>query len=154
MTKRISKAIDIFLNAIENNTLIKGNCSECAVSNLVENGLGIEVDIENNFPLNSFWIGGFCTDSNKQIVNEKYFNDEDFIKNIKATDFSIKELMKIEYAFETNTKLYNKSLYNKNEIRDDLIKGLEAVIQIMMDFDDVKDSIYEVFTSKAKLISI
>lgn len=38
MTQRVQKAIDIFLDAINNGTLAKGSCTRCAVGNLVRAG--------------------------------------------------------------------------------------------------------------------
>ena len=43
MTERISKAIDIFLDAVNNGTLAKGTCIACAVGNLVAHGMGGEI---------------------------------------------------------------------------------------------------------------
>ena len=46
MTPRIQKAIDIFLDAINQGTLAKGSCAACAVGNLVAHGLNY--DLINN----------------------------------------------------------------------------------------------------------
>jgi hypothetical protein len=64
--------------------------------------------------------------------------------------------MKIENAFETNTKIncYLYSEYSKEQIRKDQIKGLEAAVKVMLKFDDQQDDVKEVFTRKAELIEI
>ena len=157
MTKRIQKAIDIFLDAINNGTLGKGSCRACAVGNLVAHGLGGKVyktaDGFESTIEEINWGKCFSTYNNKQIVCLEYKN---YIQNeIKATDFSLEELMQIEYAFETNTKIeymyYDR--YSIQKIKQDQIKGLEAVIKVMLTFDDIKPNneseyINEVFTSK------
>jgi len=38
---------------------------------------------------------------------------------------------------------------SKEELRKDQVKALEAVVEVMMSFDDVKDAVEEVFTHKA-----
>lgn len=59
-------------------------------------------------------------------------------------------------TFETNTRIsYHKyDYYTSEEIRADQIKGLEAVVQVMLDFDDCKELVQEIFTSKAELIPV
>lgn len=166
MTPRIQKAIDIFLDAINQGTLAKGSCAACAVGNLVANGIGGKIYKKNNdFDLrfyfdcdkeNSYWGRLFYTADGRQRFNEESIFYEKAIENIKATDFTLKELMKIEYAFETNTcidfNIYNN--YSKEEIRKDQIKGLEAVVKVMLEFDEQRDDVKEVFTSKAELIPL
>src|SRR3972149_2396144 len=145
ITPRISKAVDIFLDAINNGTLAKGDCTKCAVGNLC-NG-------------RHEWRFRFCTAKDKQEFNWVPFfsNIEETLsiadKVISSTDFSKEELMKIEYAFETNTKIDWHS-YKKNypkEIRADQINGLKAVVKVMLTFDDCKENVDEVFTNKAEL---
>lgn len=153
MTQRISKAIDIFLDAVNNGTLAKGNCVACAVGNLVAHGLGCEITYENRFRCsgdNTSWSDAFYTSDFDQTVNDHAFDKECVVKNIEVTDFNIEELMAIEYAFETNTKILSE-VYHRHSpeaIRADQIRGLEAVINVMMEFDDVKADVKEVFTNK------
>lgn len=165
MTERISKAIDIFLDAVNNGTLAKGTCIACAVGNLVAHGLGGEIkfnperDHENMFLSNvenAEWKYAFCTRQGKQEINDWWFKQEDVKRNIRATDFNIDELAQIEFAFETNTKIdiYEYKEVTAEEIRADQIKGLEAVINVMMTFDDVKADVKEVFTNKLEPVSV
>jgi hypothetical protein len=78
------------------------------------------------------------------------------IKNIQSTKFTLQELMYIENAFETNTEIncYVYSDYSEEEIRKDQIRGLEAVIKVMLKFDEQSDDVKEVFTKKAELIAV
>jgi hypothetical protein len=153
MTERISKAIDIFLDAVNNGTLAKGNCVACAVGNLVAHGLGCEITYYNRFRCsvdNTSWSSAFYTADFEQTVNEWRLSYDDVIRNIEATDFNIEELMAIEYAFETNTKIHAETYhhYSPEAIRADQVRGLEAVVNVMMGFDDVKADVKEVFTNK------
>ncbi len=153
MTQRISKAIDIFLDAVNNGTLAKGNCMACAVGNLVAHGLGCEITYDNRFRCsgdNTSWSDAFYTHEYEQNVNDHAFDRERVVKNIEATDFNIEELMAIEYAFETNTKIHASEYHHHSPkaIRADQVRGLEAVVNVMMGFDDVKADVKEVFTNK------
>lgn len=160
MTNRIEKAIDIFLDAVNSGTLAKGTCAACAVGNLVAHGMNgtiskvksqhgdhdaFKSDVEN-----SNWAYAFTTSEGDQTIYGGYLNDPLVLSNVEATDFTIKELAKIEFAFETNTKIrFTKyHLATPKQIRADQIKGLEAVINVMMTFDDVKADVKEVFTNK------
>lgn len=162
MTNRIQNAIDIFLDAINKGTLAKGNCAACAVGNLVAAGLGGTIKINQLYGeancnvYNWAWNAYFVTCDGNQKVTSYMKDVPSVVKNIKATEFTGKELMKIEYAFETNTDIpLSNYQYNTDEaIRADQIKGLEAVVKVMMGFDDCTDSVAEVFTNKAELIAI
>lgn len=169
MTQRISHAIDVFLRAIEQGTLAKGDCTACAVGNLVADSiggvitreerlsrvdkvLGIITTFRCNLP-NHNWAKLFFTAGKEQIKIYSFATGKIIYKN---TGFTVEELAKIEYAFETNTQItaVNYSKHTKEEIRQDQIKGLEAVIQVMLDFDDCKELVQDVFTSKAQLIEV
>ncbi len=183
MTERINEAIEVFLKAIEVGSLAKGNCAACAVGNLVAHGMiEKESDIIITNPLNyeeslsevkevcfddedlgrvssQNWSALFCTmvDGNQHIRRALYLEQiEAGLKVISYTKFTEEELAKIEYAFETNTEIgwsqYN--YYTKEQIRQDQMRGLEAVVQVMLDFDDCKELVSEVFTKRAELIPV
>ncbi len=174
MTERVMKAVDIFLDAINEGTLAKGSCTACAVGNLVARGLGGKVKIlsinghkfstcidENrNHVENREWASAFRTYNGKQSVEDVYLNNREVINNIEATDFTAKELMQIEYAFETNTKIEFSSyhLFYPKQIRADQINGLEAVVKVMLTFEEgvpaTDEVVKEIFTDKANLIPI
>jgi hypothetical protein len=168
MTKRIQNAIDIFLDAINEGTLGKGACVACAVGNLVAYGMGSKVVNDGVFfdtepkVHNNIWGGLFCTVGNSQTVTPniheaiKHSWYKDLRKAIKKIDFTIDELMQIEFAFETNTKIIHKlyNIHTKEEVRADQIKGLEAVVKLMLTFDEQVDDVKEIFTKKAELIPL
>lgn len=165
MTDRVQRAIDTLLDAINNRTLAKGTCVACAVGNLVAKGMGAEIERithpkQTSFQCNEdngYWGKLFYTSHGYQkrlITDEKW--EKNAMENIKATEFSLAELMAIEFAFETNTEIswehYHR--HSDEEIKKDQIKGLEAVINVMMDFDDIKEDVKEVFTKKVKIESV
>lgn len=166
MTERIKKAIDIFLDAINEGTLMKAHCGACAVGNLCANALGMKINPTtvrkakkfHDMP-NALWKCLFQTDElgfqdfRRYDLMEYWESAEQLISK---TGFSEVELSKIEYAFETNTKINWDRYYmhSKQEIRADQIRGLEAVVKVMLTFDDCKESVQEVFTSKAELIPV
>lgn len=157
MTERISEAIDILLDAVNNRTLAKGICSACAVGNLIAAGLCEKVYCGSEYKEyycnkdNTSWKYLFITNFNGvQEINEEELNDKQIMKLINATKFTWKELALIENTFERNTSIYydKYSKYTKKEILQDQIKGLEAVVQVMLDFDNCINNVYEIFTSK------
>ena len=160
MTPRIQKAIDTFLDSLNEGTLAKGTCVACAVGNLVAAGAGAKIteDLESCAGyLNSTWSFAFSTNSEgTRRIDKSYFDNEEVIDNISKTDFSIHELMQIEYAFETNTEISYISYDNcsRKSIRQDQIKGLEAVVKVMLSFDEQVEDVKEVFTHKAELIPL
>lgn len=162
MTPRIENAINVFLKALEQGTLAKAACTACAVGNLVADGMNHDINLDDDYKpfiaRNAYWGSLFTTTDGKQRISDpdylRKLEYEKAVDNIESTEFTQEELMAIEYAFETNTEIII-SCYkdtSKQDIRADQMKGLEAVVEVMMDFDDVKDSIQEVFTSKAELI--
>ena len=165
MTNRIEKAIDIFLDAVNNGTLAKGSCVACAVGNLVTHGMNGTIsktkskfDNYNVFEsdvASSNWSNAFVTCEGNQNIYVNNFKDPMVLSNVEATDFTIFELAQIEFAFEKNTKIpYNAyHLVTPEEIRADQIKGLEAVINVMMKFDEVEADVKEVFTNKLQPVS-
>jgi hypothetical protein len=158
MTQRIQEAIDIFLDAINNGTLAKGSCHACAVGNLVAAGQGgIIINYNECTTVNNAWGKLFSTNYfGHQSYYKSFEHDPMVIKNIQSTKFTLQELVVIENVFETNTKIncYLYSDYSNEEIRKDQIRGLEAVVKVMLKFDEQNDDVKEVFTKKAELIAV
>jgi hypothetical protein len=160
MTERVKKAIDIFLDAINQGNLAKGECTACAVGNLVAHGMGCSnLDEDNKTMLGvGSWGFAFITDeNNNQHVYPTVFQNSDIVKCVEATHFTIQELIQIEYAFETSTSIYIDEYihHSKEEIRVDQIKGLAAVIKVMLGFEeDMTTKVEKVFTEKAMTIPL
>lgn len=164
MTPRIERAINVFLDAINNGTLAKATCAACAVGNLVAAGMKIKPIIpdsvkkdESEIVDNEHWMYRII-ELREGRVRPYYIlqNPEKADRCIAATEFNLKELNEIERAFEMATVIYfeDYSFYSKERIREDQINGLAAVVKVMLEFDDCKDSVEEVFTKRAELIPI
>ena len=165
MTERVKKAIDIFLDAINNGTLAKGTCRACACANLVAAELGVkcvlpesrQVRESENITEEMHWFRAikYYVPNRKEMITY-HLDLEKGIETIHKTGFTVAEFKKIERAFESNTRFnYLDYTYQKPEaIRADQINGLKAVVAVMLTFDDCKESIEEVFTQKAELIPI
>lgn len=139
---RIEKAIDIFLDALNNGALIKGSCAHCAVGNLVNH---------NSSDLYTRWSSVFCTINGIQTIDLTQLADIERVVN--STDFTLTELMQIEYEFETNTTIEHFRYFGncKLEIREDQLRGLRAVIAVMETFEKFPNNYVEEFNVKAVL---
>jgi|GEM_PF-2224002 len=175
MTKRVQKAIDILLDALNEGTLMKGHCCVCAVGNLVRAGM-----LENGgkrAPKNSSLlprVSGFAVTAGgvfsgdwgmlfrsahgrqHTVKNLIPWKEEHALKAITYTDFTKEELMQIEFAFETNTSINTLYGYrgSKAELRKDQIRGLEAVVKVMLSFEESTEDAKEVFTKRAEAIPV
>jgi hypothetical protein len=164
MTKRFEKAYNALYNGFMNGTLGKGTCHACAIGNMVADAMGAKIyyDKENSKldcnKDNAFWGQLFATSVlGKQ---NRYYVGLEFLpitqKNIrkveKLTGYSVDELCKIEYAFETNTQIHN--LYyqfaTEQEVMDDQFNGLMAVMDVLIELDDIKEGTKYKETFKTK----
>lgn len=178
MSPRTQKAIDIFLDALNEGTLTKGDCAACAVGTLCRTGMlekypsdqlkevdgklmvkGKDILLPsyfNNILLlgNQAWRTLFFTADSGQSVNFFGLSDEDLNKVrefiLPLTDFTEEELRQIEYTFESTTGL--KSQNPQYNSRESQIASLAAVVNLMLSWDEAPEKVEEVFTSKAELI--
>jgi hypothetical protein len=164
MTERVQKAIDIFLDSLNDGTLIAGNCAACAVGNLVAANCGVKLylttdscgdkivrpeydsaflpELGREAKLRS-WVNLFCTGLRQVRANIEGFipeTQEEMMAIVNRTGFTIDELAEIEYTFETVAS------------HQGVIHALEAVVQVMLNFDDNVEDVKEVFTNKAEAI--
>lgn len=165
MTERVQKAIDIFLDSLNDGTLVAGNCAACAVGNLVAANCGVKLsvgkymdgsikvspehdtaflpELGREAQLRS-WVNLFCTSDRGQMRSSiKGFTPEmqkEMLAIVNRTGFTIDELAEIEYTFETVAR------------HQGVIDALEAVVQVMLNFDDNVEDVKEVFTKKAEAI--
>lgn len=157
MTDRIKDAIDVFLDALNNGTLMAGTPCGCAVGNLVADKMGIKLTKEDLFRHknigNDGWFNYGYYNCAENTANPKIIDNE----QSRMTGFTIEELAKIEQTFEDNSSInndYDLKRLPPERIRKDQIHALEAVIKVMLEFDEQKESVREVFTEKAELIPV
>lgn len=162
MEQRVKNAIAVFIKAIDTRTLAKGTCVACAVGNLVAAGKGAKITkVEKSFgqiefestEKNWFWKQLFMTSNGRQETFPTMLEAPIVMKDIESTEFTWEELAQIEYAFETNSNInfHDYHRFNSDEILNDQIAGLEAVIEVMLSFsNDTKTDVKKVFTEKVK----
>jgi hypothetical protein len=151
MTARFEKAYNALYNAFMNDTLAKGTCAACAVGNIVADAIGgkilfnssrdsWECDLENG------WWGDMfvTTHSFKQRIVTIKRNPE--VKSLRKriytlTGYKWNELAKVEKAFEKNTEIEYcyYDCYSEKEIKEDQFKGVMAVMDVLIELDDIKE---------------
>jgi len=166
MTERVQRAIDIFLDSLNDGTLVAGSCAACAVGNLVAANCGVKLysrlDSDGDKTVTTeyntvflpelgkparlrSWVNLFCTGDSQTRGNIQDFSSdlqEEMLAIVNRTGFTIDELAEIEYTFETVAR------------HQGVIHALEAVVKVMMNFDDNVEDVKEVFTNKAEAIFI
>lgn len=150
MTQRFEKAYNALLKAFMDDTLAKGSCSACAVGNIVADAMGAKVykhssGVEYSCDVcNSWWSTMFMTTSSGQSITTIKQNPKvaDYRKRIKElTGYTWRQLAKVEFAFEQNTKIGHMRYceYSEKEIMEDQFNGLMAVMDVLIKLDDVKE---------------
>jgi len=142
MTKRFEGALTALVDSFFNDTLKKGTCVGCAVGNIVAHAQGSKVYKDENrigglsCDINNYaWSKLFMTSGGEQMVSQ--FRHEYGEELIASTGYSIQELARVEYAFETNTRIdfgsYHK--HTKAEQMEDQYRGLMAVVEILCNIE-------------------
>lgn len=136
------ETVDVLLDAYLNQKLEFGDCGACAVGNICR-----KASIKTKIP-NYYWRYLFCTDSTfTQVKNmwnclEYTDNRQQGEKLIAQTGYTIEELAKIEYAFETSLGFNLDLKYNLLE--DDPKKaqyiGLCAVLDVLKEIHEKEDN--------------
>ncbi len=158
MTPRFEKSYNALYNAFMNDTLAKGTCTACAIGNIVADSMGEKiVKINGSFYTMesvSFWSDIFYTSSGFQIVNGH--TNEQRERLFDLTGYTVEELMKIEYVFETTTKIPHIHYYRTSEknIMEDQFRGLMAVMDVLIELDNIEEGTKykESFNNKFKTI--
>ncbi len=158
LPERFERAYQALLTAFFDETLAKCNCTACAVGNIVAAGYNTKVfkdkdtgDLKCNV-VNREWSSLFVTLSNSKKQGqyfEKFYNKnyEDLlaIDNVNVTGYSVEELARVEFAFETNTIIsyQNYFKYTRNEIMEDQYNGLMAVVDVLCEIEGLNSTEYK-----------
>jgi hypothetical protein len=168
MTQRFEKAYNSLYNAFMNDTLVKGDCIGCAVGNIVADAMdakiynneeGRLICTKNNVFWNQLFVTSLLSVSKTPIGETKssfgqaeYYKMEwddvnrerignlcDYLENL--TGYDVSEMALIENVFEKNTKIPSifYSQYTKKEIMEDQFNGLMAVMDVLIELDEVKE---------------
>jgi hypothetical protein len=158
MTQRFEKAYNSLYNAFMNDTLAKGTCVACAVGNILADALGGKISKKGyEFACsisNTWWNTFFITVDNEQTIFDDN-NDIPAYGRLKdLTGYSVEELAKIEFAFETNTKIrfINYPFVTEERIMEDQFRGLMAVMDVMIELDNIEEGRKYKETFKNKFI--
>ncbi|MGV3558344.1 hypothetical protein [Larkinella arboricola] len=155
--ERFNRAISALVNAYFTDTLAKGDCNACAVGNIVAAGYGAKVykdslgvlrcEVENNK-----WARFFLTHGKRQVIRSyrELINTPSIIpyfvqlglENIKITGYSMKELARVEAAFERNTAIHVKDYptRTKEDISADQYNGLMAVVDVLCKIEGIAEA--------------
>ena len=132
MNNRLKNSIEVLQKAYLKGTLEAGDCTACAVGNLVAAS-----DYGGNI---SDWRYVFCTNEGSQ----KFYDSRDLmygdeydlgLKAIEATGYSVVELARIEFAFES--ALTEDEDDNMPEHQSQWIR-LQAVLKVLFEIEGVE----------------
>jgi len=152
MTPRFEKAYNALYNAFMNDTLAKGTCVACAVGNIVADAMGAKVysqqddsSIKFRCSNNNYWWNDlfFTTQCGQRIIKISENNKVKQLRKkiLNLTGYTWRELAKVENAFEKNTIIsfddYN--FYTPEQIMEDQFNGLMAVMDVLIELDNVKE---------------
>ena len=152
MTQRFEKAYNALYNAFMNDTLAKGTCTACAVGNIVADAMGAKVyktEWESSITFhcnysNHWWNKMFVTGSDGQSITKISQNSK--VKKLRKkilnlTGYTWRELAKVEKAFEESTKILHTYYLEctPEEVMEDQFKGLMAVMDVLIELDEVKE---------------
>lgn len=165
MTQRFEKAYNALYKAFMNDTLAKGSCAACAVGNIVADAMGAKVyKLSSRFEYgcdvhNSWWSVMFMTNQHGQRINTVKQDSRVIVyrHRIKElTGYTWKELAEVERVFEQNTKISHVeySNYSEKEIMEDQFNGLMAVMDVLIEFDNIEEGnkCKETFRNKFALV--
>ena len=146
MNDRLKNSIEVLQKAYLNETLEAGNCQACAVGNLVAAS-----DYEGTI---SDWRYVFCTNEGAQEFYDSR-NSREYsvlhdlgLEAIEATGYSVAELAKIEFAFES--ALTENEAEDMPEHQSQWIR-LQAVLEVLFDIEGVEydEEVEQPFLEKA-----
>ena len=132
------KTVDILYYAYFNNTLRHSNCFACAVGNIIAANRGFTFTPSKPIGIRwadrheaSEWHYVFCTTMGRQIIQTNNYKGK-AKEQIDSTGYSLAELAKIEFAFETAEPGKNAE--------DRMFNGLVAVLDILKEIHQVSDN--------------
>lgn len=146
MTERFKRAYDALVKSYFNNTLAKGSCAACAVGNILADAVGMRTlqpeEVEKRFPYSNSvaeWYDYKIPEWPLRLYTHKVSQ-----KIRELTGYTGREISKIEEAFEENTHIHWMDYPTKSpsEILTDQFNGLKAVVELMMEFDNIKGDQY------------
>lgn len=142
------QTIDILVQAYLKGTLMHGDCSACAVGNIVGSSLKCKVEgdrdnikwMRNGEEIEPAWDRVFLTSDQVQDVWPYNYNGVSKIQ-IDETGYSLYELASIELAFESVDEQNDNEGYYNSE--NHMYEGLMAVVDTLARIHNVDLSVKE-----------
>ena len=152
MTQRFEKAYNALLKAFMDDTLAKGTCTACAVGNIVADAMGAKVYLQQTDSFigfscsndNDWWKEMFITGNNGQRIYT--IKDNPHVRGYRQkieelTGYTWRELARVEKVFEETTKIvyHEYCSYTPEEIMEDQFNGLMAVMDVLIELDNIEE---------------
>ena len=132
------KTVDILYYAYFNNTLRHSNCFACAVGNIIAANKGFSFTPSKPIGIKwadqheaSEWHYVFCTTMGRQIIQTNNYRGK-AKEQIDSTGYTLSELAKIEFAFETAEPGASPE--------DRMFNGLSAVLDTLKEIHQISDN--------------
>jgi hypothetical protein len=145
-SKRFNNAITALVKGFFEGTLFKNSCSACAVGNMVAYSLNYKIDNDkgNNWADGTMtaWDSVFTTSYGKQkFLPDRYVDEAK--EQIDSTGYTVDELAKVEFAFETHTKIdwCDRKHFTQERLMADQFNGLMAVVDVLMEIEGMDKTV-------------
>lgn len=140
--KLFEKTVGILVHAFRNDKLQHGNCRACAVGNIVAANMGIDNQDDRSWTavgtkppgvlfgiLPVGWAELFITVNGKQSRRDSTEASFEAIHQVAVTGYTVDELAKVEFAFETAPKGMDDDEW--------MLNGLLAVYDVLCEIHEV-----------------
>ena len=161
-TATFENSVDVLVKAYLHGTLLHRWCSACAVGNLVASAIGDAPNVKSGHTFKNgspvLWSDVFCTEDGAQEMDKD--PDGEALEQIAATGYTIEELAKIEWAFEScggeppaPDFFLDNSVMMKFKSDDQwMFNGLLAVVDVLAEIHGVDLSVKQSAVKEFELI--
>lgn len=133
---RFENAISALVKAFFDGSLRKGDCTACAVGNITGTASWANVFVTAIGSKKQVWYGDMVAQA---------YGGIDHIESmcLNSSGYSLKELAKVEFAFESNTKLFPTCAFSHDLIMQDQYNGLMAVVDVLCKIEGIESAEYK-----------
>ena len=147
MTATFEGTVDILVKAYLNNSLAHGLCSACAVGNIVAHSMGTRPAVNRIYPVSKTPFHCYYFENGEKVLwSDLFITRKDGIQSlnespsiaaelqVEATGYTISELARVEYAFETAPRNCDYEDHTNDEW---MFNGLMAVVDVLADIHNI-----------------
>lgn len=151
--KLFDESISALVNAYLNDTLEHGNCTACAVGNLIASRMCAKPKLMKDYSDGEFyrwsngvrpeWISVFVTPTPgapQKVYPLEYKYNLDAAAQINLTGYAWEDLAKIESAFESGNTLKHFQINDSPEKEEAMFNGLMAVVDVLCDIHGMNET--------------